>query len=118
MVSDQAIMEGWLEDNERFEREIRDHRFRTLIYALPALGLLVLTVLSVRKKHDQLFYWTFLTGLTLLQVIPLSGLINEDENEPRFIEPILIITVTLLFIGQFFSAVKIIRTRKHRKEIK
>lgn len=118
MVIDQAIMEGWFEDNERYEREIRDYRFRTLIYGLPAIGLLALTVLSVRKKNDQLFYWTFLTGLTLLQIIPVAGLINENENEPSFIEPILILIVTLLFLGQLFSAFKIVRIRKHWTEKK
>ncbi len=114
-VSDIAVTEGWAEDLAKYEVEKIKFRFRTLYYAIPSILLLSLTIMAIRQKNERLFYWTFLIGLTLFQIIPVLGLINNDEREPSFIKPILLTFFTFFLMGQLFSAFRLVKFRNSGK---
>ncbi len=55
-VSDQSITNGWAEDNKLYASKLTSARLRTLIYAMPTLILLILTIYSYRRKNEKLFF--------------------------------------------------------------
>jgi hypothetical protein len=114
-VSDRAVTEDWADDRTRYEAEKMKSRLWTLVYAIPTIILLTATVKSIRQKNELMFYCTFLIGLTIFQIIPVAGLLNDKSNDPPFIIPI-IITFFLIFIsGQIFSVFKIVKLAKVRQ---
>ena len=111
-VADKAITEGWSQDNVRYEAEKSNSRLWTLIYAIPTLILLYMTIKSIQQNNNRFFYWTFLIGLTLFQIIPTTGLLSKESQDPSFIRPILI-TLFIIFIGgQIFSVYRIAKIKK------
>ena len=61
-VSDRAVTEGWADDRTMYEAEKVKSRLWTLLYALPTIILLTMTIKSIRQKNELMFYWTFLIG--------------------------------------------------------
>ncbi len=111
-VSDRAVTEGWADDSAIYQAEKIKSRLCTLIYAIPTIILLTMTVKSVRQKDERLFYRTFLIGLTIFQIIPVVGLLSDKAKDPPFIVP-LMLTFFLIFIsGQIFSVFRIVKLNK------
>ncbi len=111
-VSDRAITEGWAEDANLYKSELIKARFYTLYYAIPAIILLTLTIKSVINENYKLFYWTFLIGLTLFQIIPTLGLFNVTNSDPSFFKPVLAVIFFLFLMGQLFSVFRLYNWRK------
>ena len=116
-VSDRAVTEGWADDRTMYEVEKTKSRLWTLLYAIPTIVLLTLTIKSIRQKNELMFYWTLLFGLTLFQIIPVAGILSDKAKEPPFIIPI-ISTLFFIFIsGQVFSVIRIVKLKK-KKQLK
>lgn len=111
-VSDRAVTEGWADDRTMYEAEKMKSRLWTLIYAIPTIILLTMTVKSIRQKKERLFYLTFLIGLTIFQIIPVVGLLNDKAKDPPFIKPVLLIFFLTFLIGQIFSIYRIVKINK------
>lgn len=111
-VSDRAVTEGWAEDRAAYENEKVKSQFWTLIYAIPTIILLTMTIISLRLKNELMFYWTFLFGLTIFQIIPVAGLLSDKSNHPPFILPIILTIFSILLSGQIFSISRIIKLTK------
>lgn len=111
-VTDRAVTDGWIEDNSRYEDETFESRLLTLIYAIPTILLLLMTIKSLKQKNERLFYWTFLIGLTIYQIIPVVGLLSDNSQDPPFIKPILLTFFTVFLGGQILSVYRIVKTRK------
>ena len=111
-VSDQAISKGWAEDYEKYEAAKRKARITTLLYALPTISLLIITIKSIKQKSTELFYWTFLAGLTFFQILPVAGLLKGKGQKPQFIFLSLVIFFVLFASGQIFSIYRIIKVRR------
>lgn len=116
-ISDRAVTEGWAEDKTRYEEEKLKSRFWTLIYAIPTIILLTSTVISIIRKNELMFYWIFLIGLTIFQIIPIAGLINKEAKDPPFIISVVIIFFLIFLSGQILSIIKIFKLTK-TKQIK
>ena len=71
-VSDRAVTKGWADDRTMYEAEKAKSRLWTLLYAIPTIILLTMTIKSIRQKNELMFYWTFLIGLTIFQIIPVA----------------------------------------------
>lgn len=114
-VSDRAVTEGWADDRTMYEAEKVKSRLWTLLYAIPTIILLTMTIKSIRQKNELKFYCTFLIGLTIFQILPVAGLLSDNANDPPFIVP-LISTFFFIFIsGQIFSAIRIVKLTKTRQ---
>ncbi len=114
-VSDRAVTEDWADNTTMYETEILKSRLWTLVYAIPTLILLALTLKAIRQKNELMFYWAFLTGLTIFQIIPVAGLLSDKANDPPFIIPV---TSTFFFIfisGQIFSVIRIVKLTKTKQ---
>lgn len=111
-VTDRAVTDGWIEDNSRYEGEKVESRLLTLIYAIPTILLLLMTIKSIKQKNERLFYWTFLIGLTIYQIIPVVGLLSDNSQDPAFIRPILLTFFTVFLGGQILSVYRIARNRE------
>lgn len=111
-VSDRAVTEGWADDRTMYEAEKMKSRLWTLIYAIPTIILLTMTVKSIRQKKERLFYLTFLIGLTIFQIIPVVGLLNDKAKDPPFIKPVLLVFFLTFLIGQIFSIYRIVKINK------
>jgi hypothetical protein len=116
-ISDRAVTEGWAEDKTRYEEEKWKSRFLTLIYAIPTIILLASTVISIIRKNELMFYWIFLIGITIFQIIPITGLINKEAKDPPFIIPVFMIFFFIFLSGQILSIIKIVKLTK-TKQIK
>src|SRR5690606_6992921 len=97
-VSDRAVTEGWADDRTMYEAEKVKSRLWTLLYAIPTIILLAMTIKSIRQKNELMFHWTLLIGLTIFQIIPIAGLLSDKANDPPFIVPI-ILTFFTIFIS-------------------
>lgn len=86
-VSDRAVTEGWADDRTMYEAEKVKSRLWTLLYAIPTIILLAMTIKSIRQKNELMFHWTLLIGLTIFQIIPIAGLLSDKANDPPFIVP-------------------------------
>jgi hypothetical protein len=106
-LSDRSSTEGWFDDRPRYEIEKIKSLLLTLIYAIPTITLLSLTIKSIRQKNGRLFYWSFFIGLTIFQSLPVFGLFNTKGQAPTFIKPILITLFFILLIGQVYSIYQI-----------
>ena len=113
-ISDQAVSEGWAENKTLFRREVAKGRLVTLIYGLPVALLTVITIHSIRKRNERLFYRVFLVGLSLIQVVPVAGLINRSLEAPQFIGKALFVLFFAFLFGQLYSAYRLIYTFKVR----
>jgi len=111
-VSDRAVTEGWADDRTMYDAEKAKSRFWTLLYAIPAIILLTMTIKSIRKKNELMFYWTLLIGLTFFQIIPVAGLLSDKTNNPPFIVPATLMLFTIFISGQIFSVFRIIKLTK------
>lgn len=111
-VSDRAVTEDWVDNGTMYESEKMKSRLWTLVYAIPTIILLTATVKSMRQKNEILFYWTFLIGLTILQIIPVAGLVSDKPNTPAFIIPVILTVFLIIIIGQIFSVYKIVKITK------
>lgn len=111
-VSDRAVTEGWADDRTMYEAEKAKSRLWTLLYAIPTIILLTMTIKSIRQKNELMFYWTFLIGLTIFQIIPVAGLLSDKANSPPFIVPIILTLFTIFIIGQVFSVIRIVKIMK------
>ncbi len=111
-VGDRAIEGGWAEDDKSYANELLQTRLRTLYYLIPTVILLFFTIKSFRQKNELLFYWTFLIGLSLFQILPLKGLSHFNPNGPEFVKPLLWVFLLTFLTGQIYSIVKLIRTHK------
>lgn len=114
-VSDRAVTEDWADNGTIYESEIMKSRLWSLVYAIPTLILLTATVKSMRQKNEILFYWTFLIGLTILQIIPVAGLLSNKSNNPEFIIPVILTAFLIFIIGQIFSVFKIVKIMKAKQ---
>lgn len=114
-ISDRAVTEGWAEDKTRYEEEKLKSRIWTLIYAIPTIILLTSTVISIRRKNELMFYWIFLIGLTIFQIIPLAGLIIKEAKDPSFIIPVIMIFFFIFLSGQIFSVIRIVKLKKTKQ---
>jgi len=114
-VSDTAITEGWADDRMMCEAKKVKSRLWTLLYAVPTIILLTMTVISNRQKNELLFYWTFFIGLTIFQIIPVAGLLSYKANEPPFLIPIILTFFSVFISGQMFSVFRIIKLTKSRQ---
>jgi heme A synthase len=113
-VSDRAVTEDWADNGTMYESEIMKSRLWTLVYAIPTIILLTATVKSMSQKNEILFYSTFLIGLTILQIIPVAGLLSDKSNAPAFIIPIILAVFFIFITGQIFSVFKIVKITKAR----
>ncbi|RYX98534.1 hypothetical protein EON78_05105 [bacterium] len=50
-VSDRSLIEGWVDDKSKYDDEIIKAKSWTLLYAIPTIILLVLTIKSIRRKE-------------------------------------------------------------------
>jgi len=111
-MGDRAVIEGWADDRTMYDTEKMKSWLWTLVYAIPTIILLTATIKSIRQKNEQLFYWTFLIGVTIFQIIPIMGLLSNKAKDPPFIIPI-ILTFFIIFVsGQIFSVFRIVKIRK------
>ena len=111
-IKDRGINEGWYEDIEKYKAEIIKSRVRTLFYAIPAIILLFLTLISMKQNNEQKFYWTFLVGLSIFQILPIAGLLNINSESSLFMICFLLTSYISFAIGQLFSIYKILESRK------
>ena len=111
-VSDKAFTADWAEDRSRYAAEIMKSRLGTLVYAIPTILLLTATIKSIRQKNELMFYWTFLSGLTILQILPVAGLLSDKANDPPFFIPLIMTLFLIFIIGQIFSIQRIIKLTK------
>lgn len=114
-ISDRAVTEGWAEDKTRYEEEKLKSRFWTLIYAIPTIILLTLTVISIRGKNELMFFCVLLIGLTIFQIIPLAGLINKEAKDPLYIISVFLILFFIFLSGQILSIIKIVKLTKKKQ---
>lgn len=114
-ISDRAVTEGWAEDKTRYEEEKLKSRFWTLIYAIPTIILLTLTVISIRGKNELMFFCVLLIGLTIFQIIPLAGLINKEAKDPLYIISVFLILFFIFLSGQILSIIKIVKFTKKKQ---
>jgi hypothetical protein len=114
-VSDRALTEDWADNNTMYKSEIMKSQLWTLLYAIPTIILLTATFISIRQKSELIFYWTFLIGLTIFQIIPVAGLLSDKANDPSFIIPVLSTFFFIFISGQIFSVFKIIKLTKTRQ---
>ncbi len=114
-VSDRAVTEGWADDRTMYEAEKVKSRLWTLLYAIPTIILLTMTIKSIRQKNELIFYWTHLIGLTLFQIIPVAGLLSDKTNAPPFILPVILTFFSVFISGQIFSVFRIIQLTKTRQ---
>ena len=70
-------MESWADDRTLYELEIMKSRLRTLIDAILTIVLLAMTIKSMKPKNERLFYWTYLIGFTIFQIISFAGLLSN-----------------------------------------
>ena len=111
-IADQSLTTNNAENYEGIKNEHVSRSLLTLIYILPTVVLLFLTIKSIREKNKRLFYWTFLIGLTLFQIIPTLGLFNVSKSAPSFFRPILALLWLILLMGQIASIYKIFKNNK------
>jgi heme A synthase len=111
-VSDRAVTEGWADDRTMYEAEKVKSRLWTLLYAIPTIILLTMTIKSIRQKNELMFYWTLLIGLTIFQIIPVAGLLSDKTNNPSFIVPVILAFFSIFISGQIFSIFRIIKLTK------
>ncbi|MBW7867643.1 MAG: hypothetical protein H3C31_04890 [Brumimicrobium sp.] len=111
-ISDRAVTEGWAEDRTMYEAEKAKSRFWTLLYVIPTIILLIMTIMSIRRKNELVFYWTFLIGLTIFQIIPVAGLLSNKTNNPPFIIPVIFTFFFIFISGQIFSVIRIVKLTK------
>lgn len=111
-ISDRAVTEGWADNRTMYEAEKIKSRLWTLVYAIPTIILMTATVKSIRQKNELMFYWTFLIGLTIFQIIPIAGLLSEKANNPPFIIPVILTFFFIFISGQIFSVLRIVNLRK------
>jgi hypothetical protein len=114
-VSDRAVTEGWADDITQYKAEKVKSRLWTLLYAIPTIILLTLTIRSIRQKNELMFYWTLLVGLTIFQIIPLAGLSSEKPENSQFIIPVSLTFFFIFISGQIFSGFKIKKLTKPRQ---
>jgi len=114
-VSDRAVTEGWADDRTMYEAEKVKSRLWTLLYAIPTIILLAMTIKSIRQKNELMFHWTLLIGLTIFQIIPIAGLLSDKANDPPFIVPIILTFFTIFISGQIFSVIRIVKLTKTRQ---
>jgi len=110
-VSDNAITEGWADDDAHSNSELINARLLSLIYAIPTLLLLLLTIKSYRLKDYKLFFGTFLFGMTLFQIISVFGFFKVTDNAPGFLRPVLAVLFILFLAGQIVSVYKLYKLR-------
>lgn len=115
-VSDRAISEGWAEDSDRYKTELIISRLRSLLYAIPTIFLLVLTIKSYRRRKHKLFFVVFLIGLTLFQIVPAFGLYKVTDGDSTFFRPLLVVLFILFLTGQIISIYKL-RRLKHSNHV-
>ncbi len=114
-VSDRAVTEGWADDRTMYEAEKVKSRLWTLLYAIPTIILLTMTIKSIRQKNELMFYWTLLIGLTIFQIIPVTGLQSVKTNGPPFIVPVILTLFSIFIGGQIFSVFRIVKLSKTRQ---
>jgi hypothetical protein len=114
-VSDRAVTEGWADDRTMYEAEKVKSRLWTLLYAIPTIILLTMTIKSIRQKNELMFYWTFLIGLTIFQIIPVAGLLSDKANDPPFIVPVISTFFFIFISGQIFSVIRIVKLKKAKQ---
>lgn len=114
-VTDRAVTEGWADDRTMYEAEKVKSELWTLLYALPTIILLAMTIKSIRQKNELMFHWTLLIGLTIFQIIPIAGLLSDKANDPPFIVPIILTFFTIFISGQIFSVIRIVKLTKTRQ---
>jgi hypothetical protein len=114
-VSDRAVTEGWADDRTMYEAEKVKSRLWTLPYAIPTIILLTMTIKSIRQKNELMFYWTFLIGLTIFQIIPAAGLLSDKANDPPFIITVISIFFFIFISGQIFSVIRIVKLKKAKQ---
>lgn len=114
-VSDRAVTEGWADDRTMYEAEKVKSRLWTLLYAIPTIIMLTLTIKSIRQKNELMFYWTLLIGLTIFQIIPVAGLLSDKANDPPFIVPVISTFFFIFIIGQIFSVIRIVKLTKTKQ---
>lgn len=106
-VSDRAITENWADNSTLYATQKLNAQLGSLLYAIPTLILLTATVISITRKSELVFYCTFLTGLTLFQIVPITVLIKQKANTPTLIVNAALIFFSILIIGQVLSGFKI-----------
>ena len=114
-VSDRAVTEGWADDRTMYEAEKVKSRLWTLLYAIPTIILLTMTIKSIRQKNELMFYWTLLIGLTIFQIIPVAGLLSDKANDPPFIIAVILTFFSIFISGQIFSVIRIVKLTKARQ---
>ncbi|MCC5916023.1 MAG: hypothetical protein JJU02_01715 [Cryomorphaceae bacterium] len=114
-VSDRAVTEGWADDRKMYEAEKVKSRLWTLLYAIPTIILLTMTIKSIRQKNELMFYWTFLIVLTIFQIIPVAGLLSDKANDPPFIVSVISTFFFILISGQIFSVIRIVKLKKAKQ---
>lgn len=114
-VSDRAVTEGWADDREMYETEEVKSRIWTLLYAIPAIILLTMTIKSIRQKNELMFYWTFLIGLTIFQILPVAGLLSDKTSGSPFIVPVISTFFCIFISGQIFSVIRIVNLTKTKQ---
>lgn len=114
-VSDRAGSEGWVGDRNRVDAEILKARLRTFLYAIPIVLLVLTTIKSIRQKNELLFYWTLLIGTSILQILPIAGLVIIKNSEPSFLDYTVVALFFLFTAGQIFSVVRIRKLRKSKQ---
>lgn len=114
-VSDKAVTEDWVDNTTMYEAEILKSRLWTLLYAIPTIILLTMTIKSIRQKNELMFYWTLLIGLTVFQIIPVAGLLSDKANDPSFIVPVISTFFFIFISGQIFSVIRIVKLTKARQ---
>ncbi|MCZ2129329.1 MAG: hypothetical protein LC109_03580 [Bacteroidia bacterium] len=114
-VSDRAVTEGWADDRTMYEAETVKSRLWTLLYAIPTIILLTMTIKSIRQNNELMFYWTFLIGLTIFQIIPVAGLLSDKANDPPFIVPVISTFFFIFISGQIFSVIRIVKLKKAKQ---
>ncbi|MBS1570004.1 MAG: hypothetical protein JST45_11270 [Bacteroidetes bacterium] len=114
-VSDRAVTEGWADDRTMYEAETVKSRLWTLLYAIPTIILLTMTIKFIRQNNELMFYWTFLIGLTIFQIIPVAGLLSDKANDPPFIVPVISTFFFIFISGQIFSVIRIVKLKKAKQ---
>ena len=114
-VSDRAVTEGWADDRATYEVEKVKSLLWTLLYVIPTIILLTITIKSIRQKNELMFYWTLIAGLTIFQIIPVAGLLSDKSSNPQFIVPTIVTFFFIFICGQVFSLFKIIKLMKEKK---